>query len=442
MRPRRLQARHCRRRRRSPPTRRLPIFSSTLCLHELPLPADLLVKETQRRNTFLLYAAAPASVGTAAAPAAAAPPSQPQPQPQRKPTGKRAAGQQGSTQQLVVGYIVFTATGGQWGAGYHCGCERVGWWKRVPALLPVRAAIAASLRNAPLLFESLAVTGWMRTSPSLPTPPLSSVLDLQPDFQSSLPAGAGLNAHISKLAVAPEWRRRGIARRLVQARPAAARCWLLCAWQPGARAVLCLGAHVARGSEPRLTVPEPAAALLQEVVRTAQHERRVASLSLHVDADNSPALALYQGQGFASEALLEVTCVDGAFLRWRCGGVEARAVTGAVLREACRGGGCCAAGRCNFSPSALPAAIKCCHNQAGALLPCHCRTTTHAGGTRIRCAWSWTAASESQVSSQQSAQRAFFGPQPVLQTLSSSQHTHSSSSRVRSTSKQHVGRRR
>lgn len=41
-------------------------------------------------------------------------------------------------------------------------------------------------------------------------------------------------------------------------------------------------------------------------MRTARQERRVASLSLHVDADNTPALALYQGEGFESEALLEV----------------------------------------------------------------------------------------------------------------------------------------
>ncbi len=73
------------------------------------------MKETQRRNTFLLYAAAPT-------PAEAAAPDQPppkqQPQPQRKPAGKRSAAQQAqqpSTQeQLVVGYIVFTATGGCW----------------------------------------------------------------------------------------------------------------------------------------------------------------------------------------------------------------------------------------------------------------------------------------------------------------------------------------
>lgn len=112
---------HCR--RRSRPS--APVSSaSCLCIcQRLPSPraacfADLLVKETQRRNTFLLYAAAP-NPAEAAAPSAAAPPKQ-QPQ-QRKPAGKRNAAQQGqqpstqqqgSTQQLVVGYIVFTATGG------------------------------------------------------------------------------------------------------------------------------------------------------------------------------------------------------------------------------------------------------------------------------------------------------------------------------------------
>ncbi|EFN56512.1 hypothetical protein CHLNCDRAFT_144116 [Chlorella variabilis] len=135
---------------------------------------DLLVKETQRRNTFLLYAEAPAAAAAPEPPAASRrqprKPQQAQPPPQQQ--------RQQEQQAAVVGYIVYTTT--------------------------------------------------------------------------------GLNAHISKLAVAPDWRRRGVARSLVRA-----------------------------------------------AVGSARAERRVASVSLHVDAENAPALGLYQGEGFASEALLE-----------------------------------------------------------------------------------------------------------------------------------------
>ncbi|KAL4447941.1 hypothetical protein ABPG75_005160 [Micractinium tetrahymenae] len=138
---------------------------------------DLLVKETQRRNTFLLYAEAPAAEApTAGAAAAPAPQSA---RLQKGQSGGKAAGPPSPQHPAaVVGYIIFTAT--------------------------------------------------------------------------------GLNAHISKLAVATEWRRSGIARALVRAAVAAART-----------------------------------------------ERRVASVSLHVDADNAPALGLYLSEGFASEALLK-----------------------------------------------------------------------------------------------------------------------------------------
>lgn len=164
------------------------------------------MKETQRRNTFLLYAeaATPVAAAAAATPGAAEastrvgkPSTQQQrrglkgqPKRQAQPAGAAGAAPSctsasaGGPTAVVVGYIIFTTT--------------------------------------------------------------------------------GLNAHISKLAVAGEWRRRGIARALVRAAVAAAR-----------------------------------------------DERRVASVSLHVDADNEPALGLYLGEGFCSEALLEVGAAAG-----------------------------------------------------------------------------------------------------------------------------------
>ncbi|KAL4425114.1 hypothetical protein ABPG77_008219 [Micractinium sp. CCAP 211/92] len=139
---------------------------------------DLLIKETQRRNTFLLYAEAPAAGAPTAEAEATAGPLQPARPHKQRGGGKSAASPQQQLPAAVVGYIIFTTT--------------------------------------------------------------------------------GLNAHISKLAVAAEWRRRGIAR-----------------------------------------------ALVRSAVAAALAERRVTSVSLHVDADNSPALELYLSEGFASEALLE-----------------------------------------------------------------------------------------------------------------------------------------
>jgi ribosomal protein S18 acetylase RimI-like enzyme len=72
----------------------------------------------------------------------------------------------------------------------------------------------------------------------------------------------GLVAHISKLMVAPVLRRRGIGR-----------------------------------------------ALVREAVALAQRERRVGSVTLHVDSSNAAALGLYRSLGFASEAVLPVSSV-------------------------------------------------------------------------------------------------------------------------------------
>lgn len=129
--------------------------------------------------------------------------------------------------------------------------------------------------------------------------------------------------------MAPEWRRRGIARRLVQARrappcpavllftadPCLTQQWLVHTSQPPVCcSCCCCGCPRTQCTTNSLCLlltsahfcsPTPCCCP-QEVVRTARQERRVASLSLHVDADNTPALALYQGEGFESEALLEV----------------------------------------------------------------------------------------------------------------------------------------
>ena len=156
----------------------------SVCCSPSASPADLLIKETQRRNTFLLYAEAAAT--TAATAAAAAEEEEAE---HEQPRAAEPAAQ--SAAPSVVGYIFYTAT--------------------------------------------------------------------------------GLNAHISKLAVATEWRRRGIARALVRA-----------------------------------------------AVQSATSERRVCSLSLHVDADNSAALGLYRGEGFETEALLEVGAMGCRACQWDC----------------------------------------------------------------------------------------------------------------------------
>jgi ribosomal protein S18 acetylase RimI-like enzyme len=78
----------------------------------------------------------------------------------------------------------------------------------------------------------------------------------------------GLVCHISKVVVVPEMRRQGLGRALVQA-----------------------------------------------AVEIAKKERRVGSITLHVDADNVPALRLYSNLGFASEGMLEVSqCFGYKFL--------------------------------------------------------------------------------------------------------------------------------
>lgn len=125
----------------------------------------------------------------------------------------------------------------------------------------------------------------------------------------------GLNAHISKLAVATEWRRRGIARALVRA-----------------------------------------------AVQSAASERRVCSVSLHVDADNSAALGLYRGEGFESEALLEV---GAAAFTWEC---QLAGQLPAFLPQ-------------NLGPPAPPP-----HHCFSCLSSVACRITTAGDATPIRCA--------------------------------------------------------
>ena len=163
--------------------------------------ADLLIKETQRRNTFLLYVEAPSTEATAAADCTRG--SQQQ-QPLAPPVGNCPAPPR---------------------AKHPKGCPpKQQHQDRSQRQQPAAAAPAPAVVVAYIIVTT-----------------------------------TGLNAHISKLAVAVEWRRRGIARQLVR-----------------------------------------------EAVATAARERRVSSLSLHVDSGNEAALALYRGEGFASEALLEV----------------------------------------------------------------------------------------------------------------------------------------
>jgi GNAT superfamily N-acetyltransferase len=75
-------------------------------------------------------------------------------------------------------------------------------------------------------------------------------------------ANTGLVAHISKLAVAEGFRRRGVG-----------------------------------------------AALVAAAVEEAQRGRRLQSLTLHVAEDNAPALALYRSQRFDTEGVLRVRCL-------------------------------------------------------------------------------------------------------------------------------------
>jgi len=76
----------------------------------------------------------------------------------------------------------------------------------------------------------------------------------------------GLVCHISKVVVVPEMRRQGLGRALVHA-----------------------------------------------AIEIAKNERRVGSITLHVDADNKPALGLYCSLGFESEGVLEVRPIIAIF---------------------------------------------------------------------------------------------------------------------------------
>lgn len=94
-----------------------------------------------------------------------------------------------------------------------------------------------------------------------PSPPLASPAPEDDEVVGYiLFTVTGIVSHISKIIVSPARRRQGIGRRLVQA-----------------------------------------------ALDFSRLERRVGSVTLHVDSDNDPALELYKGLGFVSEGLLEVS---------------------------------------------------------------------------------------------------------------------------------------
>jgi ribosomal protein S18 acetylase RimI-like enzyme len=107
-------------------------------------------------------------------------------------------------------------------------------------------------RNTFTLYATTTLPSTPSSAPPATPPPSEVVAYL-------IFTATGLVCHISKVVVVPEIRRQGLGRALVQA-----------------------------------------------AIEIAKKERRVGSITLHVDADNTPALGLYTSLGFESEGMLEV----------------------------------------------------------------------------------------------------------------------------------------